>query len=332
MGRNSKQPLPAWYYRMVRLTLTRDRDPYPEDFDEDISDLEGKSEKEEDEDEESEDEESEDEEYPESDRSYTGSDAGYYYELKEQREDRKRQLRDYNEQTKKDKENEYAINKAKEEETRHVYETLQSAAGEKGSKKRKKAVLIESLIDKSFDLYSADYVTHFFRSNLDYHRIDFYLLDWIEEGTKEGKAEEDSSSNTASYPQAKGPRLDAKQEVQGQILFNSDCAYGFELFSPPKYAGLEKHYLRTNSKHSVTIQFLSNDYLKLKAPRELLCQEGTPPPHLPEVFDFVAIRRGSREEREKRRKKEEAWPQPPSPKETWFEMTHPMGWWNQSMW
>ena len=99
--------LPAWYYRLLKEF----REIYPEDFDEDLSDLEvgtncseeeesgehevqgGEIEGNDDEDTENSDYEGSNEsEDVESDRSYDGSDADYYYELKEEREDRKNQL------------------------------------------------------------------------------------------------------------------------------------------------------------------------------------------------------------------------------------------------
>lgn len=34
------RPLPTWYYRVAAINVTKDRDPYPEDFYEDLSELE----------------------------------------------------------------------------------------------------------------------------------------------------------------------------------------------------------------------------------------------------------------------------------------------------
>jgi hypothetical protein len=38
-------PLPAWYYRLVGITVREDHEIYPKVFDEDISDLEDGSER-----------------------------------------------------------------------------------------------------------------------------------------------------------------------------------------------------------------------------------------------------------------------------------------------
>jgi hypothetical protein len=90
------RPLPAWYYRVVSLGYIKDRDPYPEDFDEDLSEL-GSSDKSDEKECVCDGEDSDCEcelgdEDKESERSYDGSDAGNYYELKEIRKERKREL------------------------------------------------------------------------------------------------------------------------------------------------------------------------------------------------------------------------------------------------
>lgn len=59
----------------------------------------------------------------ESERSYDGSDAGYYYELKEEREERKQEkLREQ-----KEKERQRDIERTKEEEVRVAYRSLNKA-------------------------------------------------------------------------------------------------------------------------------------------------------------------------------------------------------------
>lgn len=93
-----KRNYPAWYIRLLRLTITGDRDVEEYDFDEDISELE----------EDPDDGPAEErfcdcdgEEDPEcvcqiedreSERSHDDSGAEYYYELKDQREERKKDL------------------------------------------------------------------------------------------------------------------------------------------------------------------------------------------------------------------------------------------------
>jgi hypothetical protein len=83
-----KQELPEWYYRLVSITVREDREIYPKDFDEDISNLEEGSEGDGEEQQKEEGNVDYDDDYDDgwdSDRSYTGSDADYYYELKADR-------------------------------------------------------------------------------------------------------------------------------------------------------------------------------------------------------------------------------------------------------
>jgi hypothetical protein len=53
---------------------------------------------------------------------------------------------------------------------------------------------------------------------------------------------------------------------------------------------------------------------------------------LPEMFDFVGILRDIEKERKERAEacKSSIRNRLPSPRESFFEMSHPMGWWNQS--
>jgi hypothetical protein len=133
---NPRQKLPAWYHRLLALTMKEDRDVYPEDFDEDLSDLEDSSEVEEEEERasmrsecrcdkeycecESQNQDDDDDVYDSdsriSGRSYNGSDAGYYYELKDEREERKRELQNIRELEQKAKEEQQTFERNMEKE------------------------------------------------------------------------------------------------------------------------------------------------------------------------------------------------------------------------
>ena len=80
-----------------------------------------------------------------------------------------------------------------------------------------------------------------------------------------------------------------------------------------------------DGKYDLSFTFIGNGYLKLRVSREMVFTErpSPPPPTAPEVFEFVGIWRSWEEEKAEQRKR-----RPPSPRETWFEMTHPMGAWN----
>lgn len=58
------------------------------------------------------------------------------------------------------------------------------------------------------------------------------------------------------------------------------------------------------------------------------------PPDAPETFEFVGILRDLEKEKEERLRaaEEEKKNRPESPRESYFEMNHPMGWWAQSRW
>ena len=76
---------PAWYYRVATpAVISGEREIYPEDFDKDLSELEEKEVETSESDCDSEDEGSE--------KSFEGSDAEHYYELKDERQERKREL------------------------------------------------------------------------------------------------------------------------------------------------------------------------------------------------------------------------------------------------
>ncbi|KAK2049768.1 hypothetical protein LZ31DRAFT_627403 [Colletotrichum somersetense] len=130
---------PAWCYRVSRLCdLSDDEETKPHYFDEDISDLES----------ESDDAAQNDAARPK--RSFDGSDAGFYYELKELREERKRELRHMA------KERREAIERdgREEEKARLAYEALKRAE-EEGE-----TLCMGSLAGKYFRLYSVDYIQH----------------------------------------------------------------------------------------------------------------------------------------------------------------------------
>ncbi|KAF4961378.1 hypothetical protein FSARC_10194 [Fusarium sarcochroum] len=221
---------PAWYYRLVALTIKKDRDVEPEDFDEDISDLDETAE-----DSTSEeggcvcdsDSENECECFDEpiddnqSQRSYTDSDADFYYELKSEREERKRELRDIKEHERKQKAERRVLELEKEKEVKEAYKHLQEAVQRGDSLPKLDPFL------GSFKLFSVD---HFdYRYDPDYYPtkyVSFYTLD----------------GSTASGGMA-SPVKDKTAELQGNIYLDVNCGCDFAPFTPPREAGVEKHVL-----------------------------------------------------------------------------------------
>ncbi|PON20048.1 hypothetical protein TGAM01_v211092 [Trichoderma gamsii] len=312
------QKLPAWYCRLVALTIEKKRDVRPEDFDEDLSDIDatpkyngvGNNPSElncdcDGEDTECDCQSSNDSEHS-SERSYNGSDADYYYELKHEREERKQQLRDMEVEEKEEKERLRESESVKEEEVQAAYKSLQQAEI-RGSL----LCPLDSIASKTFRLYSLDYFDY--RYDPVYYPSKYVEFYYIEEG-----------DSTCTYKQP--PTEETK--IQGHLYLNVDCGCDFALFSPPKQAGLKKYSLKdVDGNFAPIFQFISNDHLIVTVSRDLVFMDVPVPPLAPDMFTFHGVRYDYKEE--KRRRDEERKPQrSPSPRETWFEMSHPMGTWN----
>lgn len=110
----TRRDLPAWYHRLV----ARDIETYPRDFDQDISDICTSDEEVED--------GADSPDSGQSNRSYQGPDARYYYRLKQQRKWRKLDLRDIREQWQREMEECRLSEKKKEEETQRVYDSVKN--------------------------------------------------------------------------------------------------------------------------------------------------------------------------------------------------------------
>jgi hypothetical protein len=89
----------------------------------------------------------------------------------------------------------------------------------------------------------------------------------------------------------------------------------FAPFPPPDPANPQDFRLKSDDgKYKVVVEFLSNDYLKLKVGREMAFIDGDPPSDAPEVFEFVGISRDyekdlkkkDKEKKKKQRKTREA--------------------------
>ncbi|KAK4074502.1 uncharacterized protein Triagg1_5098 [Trichoderma aggressivum f. europaeum] len=303
--------LPAWYYRLVALTIKEDRDVFPEDFDEDLSDIDGENPSESGCDCDSEDGECDcDDQSHSSERSYNGSDADYYYELKDERKERKQQLRDYKVKEDKDKEHWRKWENVRVEEVQAAYESLQQA-----EIKGHIPSPLDSISGKHFNLYSLDHFDHRYDSLVYPTKyVEFY---YIEEG---------DDTVTVKQP----PTRETKSE--GHLYLDSACGCDFDLFSPPKQAGLEKYSLKDiDGKFAPIFQFISNDHLIVTVPRDIVFMDVPGPPSAPDTFTFYGVRHDYPEE--KRRREEEIISQrPPSPRDTWFERNHPMGAWNMGGW
>ncbi|KAK9439946.1 hypothetical protein VB005_04564 [Metarhizium brunneum] len=257
--------LPAWYRRLVILTITEDRDIEPWDFDEDISEL-GEDEGNESDSSDVEctcDDEDDCECYllsdnKESEHSYTGSDADYYYELKEQRTDRKMQLQDEKEQQQEER------NSTREDK--------------RGDGPRP---VLASIADKSFDLYSVDHVDYCYHDFYRSKYVEFYHIDEDEECCKP-------------------PDREAK--ITGHVYLSSDSGCQFVPFHSPKTAGCQKIPLKTQASECEPVfQFINNNYLimTVKDKSRMISRDvrTTEAANIPDVFTFVGIHMDPKEQK-----------------------------------
>lgn len=346
--------LPAWFYRVcgVRFDARKGdyRDGNAHDFDEDLSELEEDSEQGDNADKQFREERGETVEMDDcecggedsecdcqseydsdddndSERSFQGSEADYYYELKEEREERKlEKLED-----RKEKARLIEFDKTKEEEVRAAYKSLQKA-----EKKHKTIPIpIESLAEQGFHLYCSDHVSHAYFPEFAHRTLELYHLD-----------ESEGSLNPHLSKEEK-QKLGGKTEgfLTGELYLNTDANCSFGPFLAPKRASGKT--IKTKSgdgKYELSFKFMGNGYLELKLSREMVFSrpyDSKPPPATaPEVFKFVGIWRDKKKEVAQLKKADaelkEAMakmrPRSRSPRETWFEMNHPMGAWRQGWW
>lgn len=278
------------------------------DFDEDLSELEEDKEQEGNDTERFKDQDNDSNEDDETGRSYDGSDADYYYELKEERIARKQEkLRELRE-----KERQRDIEKTKEEEVRAAYESLKA-------QNERKTIPIGLLSGQSFNLFCSDHVDHVYSDLYTTKRVDFYNL----------------HDMTDPRLQKQGPGGGA-DILYGDVCLNAKANCNFGPFLPPKRASREPFKVSScDGKYELSFKFIGNGYLKLSVSREMVFMNpyspSSPAPRAaaPEVFEFVGIWRDKEKERAERQERMTKARRSPSPRESWFEMNHPMGSWHE---
>ncbi|CAH0027533.1 unnamed protein product [Clonostachys rhizophaga] len=326
---------PAWYYRVLRLSLQwhHDLDDYgdvkPGDFDEDISEL-GESDK-----------EDESEAYCDcdsdasecdceppvddhvSERSYTEDDADYYYELKEMRKDRKRVLRDLKEQEAKIKEQEATMKeleaRVKQEERKHSEGKINEVR--EAYKKLKQVIqngdeppILDPLAMISrFHLFSVEHVDYCCHGDIYPTRfVSFcHLSELIQ--VANGATSKDSTD-------------DNPKPLYGDVYLGAKTDCEIDRFFPPTKAGMEKITVTANEgKLKLDVRFLSNDYLIISIPATVVFGSKPIPPSAPKKFKFAGIRHKfamsmrSWDNRHKRKRSASS--------DSWSERHHPSGYW-----
>ncbi|KAI1079044.1 hypothetical protein F5B20DRAFT_545957 [Whalleya microplaca] len=351
MPDNKSQP-PEWYTRVLRVSAerkksklrTRGRDSReteseseseseyvrPEDFDEDLSDTVQES-----------DEsdctfecrcdkpESECECDMTSKHSYEGEDADYYYELKSEREERKWELKERRDPDARAKERKLSTHKSKVKEVMNAYRGLEEATAQ-GEPSPPISIFSTPEADKIcpvpidakiYDLYSVDYVENCYDRDTAYYRgswnyVEFYPL-----------APDDPPPKKRRRHRKRQNQARTDQKTVGHIYVSPASDFGFRPFRAPEHASLQKHRFEGHDDEEVTIQIISQKYLIIQVSRDMVAKHERyqqVPQSAPKVFEFVGIYRNM-----KKRCEEMIANLPPSPHETYFEMNHSMGWWNQ---
>ncbi|KAH8766426.1 hypothetical protein F5882DRAFT_413781 [Hyaloscypha sp. PMI_1271] len=307
----ARSKLPAWYWRV--LSMRFDSDVEPGDYDEDISEL-GESDKSSEEDDEREcdcgddvsecdcdlkDGENTDEESG-SEKTCNGSDAELYYELKEERKTRKRELLEGRKREEKAKELEKEFVKGKEDEVNAAYQAFRKAR--RRAKKRGEKIPIDFTASRSYKLYSSDHVEWAYDHSIMYstQRADFDYIDECDGG-------------------APSPNDGSEKPLYGQIYLDGAANCTFGPIPVPKRARRKDMAVTSSGdgggKYDLRLKFFGNEYLKVSVPRALVEGGLKLRSGAPERFEFVGIVRDLEEEKIERKKA-----CPASPRESYFEM------------
>lgn len=278
-----RQRLPPWYYRVTAL---REKE-YPDswDFEEDLSDLdEGpkkgcKCSEYEDYDPDWDDCECETE------RSYDGSNADLYYEMRRERENFKQNMKNTKAEALELQQDVLATQVQVVAEVKEVYAALRKAAAQRQAKPTLRMKRAES-----FYLYSIDYVTHCF----DAERWRTMHVQFIHPAELDDPVKYPPFSNAPKRKIDKAAiraRANASSRLRsGQVHFSGDHGGGLADFKLPRRAGRKKQAVKSeDGKHTLLFQFINNDYVIMTAPRGFVCGDGPVSPSAPDKFKFYGI-------------------------------------------
>jgi hypothetical protein len=111
---------------------------------------------------------------------------------------------------------------------------------------------------------------------------------------------------------------DKQMQLSGHVYFDVNTGCDIADFSPPEYTSLEEHMLKIyDGELEVGCRFISNDYIIVTVPRELVLMGKPTIPSAPERFKFMGIRHDHEKERQRRERA-----RPRSPRESWLDLNH----------
>ena len=207
--------------------------------------------------------------------------------------------------------------KAKEEEVNTAYTAFKKTQ-RRVKKKDEKIPLDFDLSHRggiTYKLFSTQHVEWLFDSSMyPTQRANFHYLDECD-----------------SVPR---PKDGEERPIFGMIYLDAMATCNYGPIAVPTQARRKTVRITGGKKYELKFKFFKKKYLKLSVPRAVV-EEGTKlPPDAPETFEFVGILRDLEKEKEERLRaaEEEKKNRPASPRESYFEMNHPMGWWAQSRW
>ncbi|KAM0543970.1 hypothetical protein ACHAPJ_012065 [Fusarium lateritium] len=205
-----------------------------------------------------------------------GSDIDGYYQFKEERKERKRELRD---QRKNHKDN---LGEDLEFETRYENEVKEVLANLKATTKKKPSPL-KRLGGRLFKIWSVEHVKYCPAEIAPTRYIDFW-------------SDDEWDSDKIDKPERK------QNKFTGHIYMMSDSIGHFNKFTPPKLPSTKTYKLEVRNS-TVDVQFIDDNYLILKIPRELVFTNVRTriPPEAPRVFTYYGVCERHMVEQDKRR-------------------------------
>ncbi|KAJ5364981.1 HAT dimerization [Penicillium cataractarum] len=218
----------------------------------------------EDSDKESDNDEDEEEDDSASERSHADSLADVYYEFKELREERKRELA-------RERQDILDIIQSESEIENKVNQAYRSSMD---APKEDNLTSMPSLHATRYIIHCRDQYRYFY-NGLGPGYVEFYHL----------SLEDDFGSNPR-------PDFDPKR-MYGHIYINASNGVQFEPFDPPQEFSGSVFIISPlpSGPHDVRIKFFSKDYIKMSLPKELAFENKEPPADAPDVFEYVGVRR-----------------------------------------